>query len=59
VEGSRRYPISKSKFEELIEPIINEELKKPGSPRKISLYNFFCDVLYALRTGIPWRDLPK
>lgn len=59
MEGSRKYPISKSKFEELIEPIINEELKKPGRPSKISHYNFFCGVLYVLRTGIAWRDLPE
>ena len=23
------------------------------------LYPFFCGVLYVLRTGIPWRDLPE
>jgi transposase len=55
---SRKYPISRSKFKELIEPIINKELKKSGRPSKVSHYNFFCGVLYVLRTGISWRDLP-
>ena len=59
MEGKRKYPISKNKFEEIIEPIITEELKKPGRPSKISHYTFFCGVLYVLRTGISWRDLPE
>jgi hypothetical protein len=36
VEGSRRYLISKSKFEELIEPIINEELKNQDTLAKLA-----------------------
>jgi transposase len=55
---SRKYPISRDKFKQLIEPIINKELKKSGRPSKVSHYNFFCGALYVLRTGIPWRDLP-
>jgi transposase len=42
----------------LIEPIIKREQKKSGRPTKVSNYKFFCGVLYILRTGISWRDLP-
>lgn len=55
----RKYPISKIKFEELIEPIIKREQKKSGRPTKVSHYKFFCGVLYILRTGVSWRDLPE
>ena len=59
MEDTRQYPISAVKFKELIEPIIKREHKKLGSPTKISHYKFFCGVLYVLRTGISWRDLPS
>ncbi len=29
-----------------------------GRPTKVSHYKFFCGVLYILKTGISWRDLP-
>ncbi|MGL5784570.1 MAG: transposase, partial [Alphaproteobacteria bacterium] len=32
--------------------------KKSGRPSKVDLYSFFCGVLYVLRTGLSWRDLP-
>jgi transposase len=54
----RKYPIKEEKFKELIEPFLNEMKQKLGRPTKISNYNFFCGVLYVLRTGISWRDLP-
>lgn len=54
----RKYPISQSKFEELVEPIIQEEKQKLGRPNKVSNYKFFCGILYVLRTGISWRDMP-
>jgi transposase len=56
---TRKYPISESKFKELIEPIINENRKKSGRPVKINHYKFFCGVLYVLRTGVAWRDIPE
>ncbi|WP_375326849.1 transposase [Candidatus Tisiphia endosymbiont of Nemotelus uliginosus] len=59
MKEERKYPISESKFEELIEPFIRRELKKPGRPTKVSHYKFFCSVLYVLRTGISWRDIPS
>lgn len=55
----RKYPISESKFKELIEPIIIKEQKKSGRPVRVSHYKFFCGVLYVLRTGVSWRDLPS
>ena len=55
----RKYPISESKFEACVEPVIKRERKKAGRPTKISHYRFFCGVLYILRTGLSWRDLPE
>jgi len=54
----RKYPLSKDLFQELIEPFILKSRKKLGRPTKISHYQFFCGVLYVLRTGVSWRDLP-
>lgn len=56
---SRQYPIDKEQFEKLIEPQIKTYYKREGRPVKISHYQFFCGVLYVLRTGTPWRDLPS
>lgn len=58
MEGKRKYPISESKFKEIVEPFIKKEQKKSGRPMQVSHYKFFCGVLYVLRTGIAWRDLP-
>jgi transposase len=54
----RKYPIKEGRFKELIEPFLEEAKQKLGRPTKVSHYNFFCGVLYILRTGISWRDLP-
>lgn len=40
-------------------PLIESNYIWKGRPPKISHYNVFCAILYILRTGIPWRDLPK
>ena len=55
----RLFPLSKNYFEETIVPIIERARKKSGRPSKTGLYEFFCGALYILRTGSPWRDLPK
>ena len=55
---SRLYPITESRFKSLIEPLIGEILKKPGRPTSVCHHKFFCAILYVLRTGISWRDLP-
>ena len=59
MKDRRKYPISRERFEKLVEPIIKNNKKKLGRPTKIGNYNFVCGILYVLRTGIPWRDLPK
>ncbi|UIP93297.1 transposase [Wolbachia endosymbiont of Anopheles demeilloni] len=52
------YPsdISREKFE-----IISPDLESCGKtkPRKLDLYDIFCGVLYALKSGYHWRMLPK
>ena len=53
----RKYAIKEERFKE--EPFLEESKKKSGRPTKVSHYKFFCGVLYILRTGIPWRDLPE
>ncbi|WP_341763967.1 hypothetical protein [Candidatus Tisiphia endosymbiont of Beris chalybata] len=46
MKEERKYPISEGKFEELVEPALKRELKKPGCPMTVSHYKFFCGVLY-------------
>ena len=58
MEDKRKYRIREGRFEELIEPLIKEDKQKSGRPNKISNYKFFCAILYVLRTGISWRDMP-
>jgi transposase len=55
----RHYPISRELFELEIAPYISASKNRLGRPTKIDHYIFFCAVLYVLRTGIAWRDLPK
>ena len=57
--NQRHYPILESDFINEIEPYITQHYKRLGRPPKISHYQFFCAVLYVLRTGISWRDLPE
>jgi transposase len=58
MQKDRHYPLTREQFQAIIEPIMIKERKKSGRPTKISHYEFFCGVLYVLRTGIPWRDMP-
>lgn len=58
MSDNRKYPIKESKFKELVEPFLKDSKQKLGRPTKTSHYKFFCGVLYVLRTGVPWRDLP-
>lgn len=55
----RLFPISVETFNDWVLPIIEQSYIWKGRPPKISHYNAFCAILYVLRTGIPWRDLPK
>ena len=55
----RLYPVDKKIFKEMILPIIEGSYIWKGRPPLISHYQVFAAILYILRTGIPWRDLPK
>jgi len=55
----RLYPISEDFFNNQINPLIKNSYSAAGRPQKVSNYQVFCAILYVLRTGIPWRDLPK
>jgi len=55
----RLYPISVELFECKIKPLIDKCYSAAGRPRKVSDYQVFNAILYVLRTGVPWRDLPK
>jgi len=56
---TRLYPVSRQLFDESINPLIESYYSRAGCPKKVSNYQVFCAILYVLRTGIPWRDLPK
>jgi transposase len=55
----RLFPITQERFDKEIKPLIESNYIWKGRPPKISHYRVFCAMLYVLRTGIPWRDLPK
>lgn len=54
----KAYPsdITREQFEH-IRPLL-ESARKRTKPRKIDLYEVFCGLLYLLRTGCQWRQLP-
>ena len=54
----RLYPMSREFFETNILPIIEDSYIWKGRPPKIVHYQVFCAILYVLRVGCPWRDLP-
>lgn len=56
---TRLYPIKPEVFKAYIQPIIEKSHKRDGRPPKISHWQFFSAVLYVLRTGVAWRDLPR
>ena len=55
----RLYPISLDFFNATILPLIEGSYIWKGRPPRISHYQVFCAILYVLRTGVPWRDLPE
>jgi transposase len=57
-ENERLYPVSKAVFNQKILPIIEGQYIWKGRPPKASHYQAFYGILYILRTGCPWRDLP-
>ncbi|PJF20699.1 MAG: hypothetical protein CUN56_14855 [Phototrophicales bacterium] len=54
----RLYPVSPEFFRFHIKPLMDSFYSRAGRPAVISDYQIFCAVLYVLRTGISWRDLP-
>jgi transposase len=57
--NTRHYPLQLGDFKREIEPYILSFKNRSGRPSKVSHYEFFCAVLYVLRTGVSWRDLPS
>ena len=55
----RMYPMSPEFFRFNILPLIEGGYIWKGRPPKISHYQVFNAILYVLRTGVPWRDLPQ
>jgi transposase len=53
------YPLSEEKFTETVLPIIQASYRGKGRPPEVSPYKVLCGILYMLRTGCPWRDLPE
>lgn len=56
---SRLYPVSVEFFNAEIKSLIDNCYSAAGRPQTVSDYEVFNAILYVLRTGIPWRDLPK
>lgn len=54
----RLYAVSPEFFHSSILPLIEGSYIWKGRPPGISHYQVFCAVLYVLRTGVSWRDLP-
>ena len=54
----KAYPsdISRKQFEHIL--LISESARKKTKPRTVDLYDVFCGLLYVLRTGCQWRQLP-
>jgi transposase len=46
-------------FNATVLPVIEASYIGKGRPPKVSHYKAFSGILYILRTGCPWRDLPE
>ncbi len=55
---NRYFPIETDIFDKRILPLIIQQQNRSGRPTKVSHYTFFCAILYVMRTGVSWRDLP-
>ena len=59
MKSKRLYPINEKVFNEVVLPVIEGNYIGKGRPPKVSHYKAFCGIMYILRTGCPWRDLPE
>ena len=55
---TRMFPVTPEFFKENIKPLIDGCYSRAGRRPSISDYRVFCAMLYVLRTGISWRELP-
>lgn len=55
---TRFFPVTPEFFDREIKSIIERSYIWKGRPPRIGHYHVFCAILYVLRTGCPWRDLP-
>ncbi|MDR2394308.1 MAG: transposase [Treponema sp.] len=57
--NKRLYPIREEVFNRKVLPIIEGAYPWKGRPPPVSHYQGFCGILYILRTGCPWPDVPE
>ena len=57
--NKRLNPITEDDFKKHIHPHLIELKDGRSRPALISDYDFFCAVLFVMRTGVAWRDLPS
>jgi len=55
----RHFPLSVEFFRQEVEPLIACHHKCPGRSPGTGHYLLFCAVLFVLRTGVSWTDLPS
>jgi hypothetical protein len=48
--------ISRDQFSLIVQDL--ESIRKTTRPRKMDLYEIFCAILYLLKSGCTWRDIP-
>ena len=53
------YLFSEQYFNEHFKTYILSLKDGRGRPSLISDYQFFCTVLYVLKTGVSWRNIPE
>jgi transposase len=57
IKNIRQNDISYEQFLKIL-PIL-ESATKRTRPRKTNLYDIFCGILYLLKTGCQWREIPE
>jgi transposase len=57
--NKRLYPTSEAAFNEAVLPVMEGNCIGKGRPSKVPHYKAFCGILYIMRTGALWRDLPE